>query len=228
MTSSRPVDPHARTAGVLYLVTFAASIPAAFWFLTPVLDDPSYVVRGGSDTRVVIGCLLDVVNAIACVGTAVALFPLVRRHHEALALGFVTSRLFEAAVIAVGVTSLLGVVGLHHDVTDGSGATRTDLLASQQALVAVRDATFQLGPNLCAAMNALLLGTLLYRSRLVPRGLPVVGLVGAPLLLTATVATLLGVIDQGTPWFAGALLVAAWELGLGLHLTFRGLRPATR
>lgn len=214
---------HARTAGVCYLVTFAASIPAAYYFLTPLLDDPAYVLGPGSDTRVVVGCLLDVVNAIACVGTAVALFPVLRHDHESLALGFVASRLFEAAVIAVGVVSLLAVVTLRDD-GPSPGVADAELVASQHALVAVRDATFQLGPNLCAAVNALLLGTLLLRSRRVPPVIPAIGLVGAPFLLAAAVATVLGLVEQGSAWFAGALLVAAWELSLGIYLTTRGLR----
>ena len=216
-----------RAAGLLYLLTFAASIPAAFFFLAPVLNDPTYIVGSGADTRVAIGCLLDVVNALACVGTAVAVYPAVRRHNESLALGFVTSRMFEAAVIMVGVVSLLGVVTLRQDFSDGSLADRTSLVTTGHALVAVRDWTFQFGPNLCAAMNALLFGTLLYRSRVVPRVIPAMGLVGAPLLLAATVAAVLGAADQGSGWFIGALPVAAWELSIGLYMTFKGFNVAS-
>lgn len=215
----------ARIAGILYLVTFAASIPAAFYFLTPVLDDPRYIVGSGSDARVVVGCLLDIVNALACVGTAVAVFPVVRRHHEPLALGFVASRLFEAATIAVGVVSLLAVVSLRQDLSGTSEASTTGLMATGQALVAVRDATFQVGPNMCAAINALLFGTLLYRSGLVPRAIPAMGLVGAPLLLGATVAALFGAIEPESPWFVGAVPIAAWEFAVGVYLAVKGFRP---
>jgi hypothetical protein len=216
-----------RAAGLLYLLTFASSIPAAFYFLAPVLNDPSYIVGSGADTRVAIGCLLDVVNALACVGTAVAVYPAVRRYNESLALGFVTSRMFEAAVIMVGVVSLLGVVTLRQDFSDGSLTDRPGLLTTGQALVAVRNWTFQFGPNLCAALNALLFGTLLYRSRLVPRVIPALGLVGAPLLLAATVAAVLGAVEQGSAWFIGALPVAAWELSVGLYMTFKGFNAPT-
>src|SRR5690554_1621389 len=97
-----PVDwtpKHSLAAGALYLITFATSIAAVVFFLNPVLDDPRYIVGAGADTRVIIGCLLDVGNALACIGTAVAVFPVVRRQSESLALGFVATRLFEAAVI---------------------------------------------------------------------------------------------------------------------------------
>ncbi|HEX5512326.1 MAG TPA: DUF4386 domain-containing protein [Actinomycetales bacterium] len=216
---------NARVAGILYLVTFAASMPAAFYFLTPVLTDPDYIVGPGADTRVMIGCLLDVVNALACIGTAVAVYPVVRRQNESMALGFVTSRMFEAAVIMIGVVSLLGVVTLRQDLAGSSGSDEASLVTTGQALVAVRDWTFQYGPNLCAAINALLFATLLYRSRLVPRLIPTMGLIGAPLLLTATVATVLGVTEQGSVWFIGALPVAAWELSVGVYMAVKGFRP---
>ena len=142
------------------------------------------------------GCFLDVVNALACIGTAVALFPVVKRQNEALALGFVTTRVLEAAIIVIGVVSLLAVVTLRQDLAGATGADAATLVTTGHALVAVRDWTFLLGPSLMAALNALLLGSLMYRSRLVPRIIPTMGLIGAPLLLTATIATLFGHIDQ--------------------------------
>jgi hypothetical protein len=213
----------ARLAGALYLLTFLASIPAVA-LLGPVLGDPGYVLGPGADAQVVSGTLLDVVNAFACVGTAVVLFPLLRRHGESLALGFVASRLVEAAVILLGVVSLLAVVTLRQQ---GTGAADADaLVAVAGALVAVRDWTFLLGPGVMAAVNALLLGTLVYRSRRVPRVIPLLGLVGAPLLLASGVATLFGVNDQLSAWSAVAVApIFCWELSLGLWLLVKGLRP---
>jgi hypothetical protein len=211
-------------AGVFYLVTFASSIPAVF-LLEPVLSNPDYVVSAGNDTSVIWGCLLDLVNAFACVGTAVALFPIIKRHGESLALGFVTSRLFEAAVIAIGVVSLLAVVTLRQ--TGAAGADPQSLVSAGQALVAVRDWTFLLGPGLIPALNALLLGYLLFRSRLVPRIIPIMGLVGAPLLFMSAITTMFGINSQVSVLSAVATLpIFLWELSLGLYLTFRGFKPS--
>ena len=215
---------HARAAGIAYLVTFLASIPAVL-LLRPVLDDAGFVLGQGDATRVEVGCLLDVVNALACVATAVAVFPVVRRHGEALALGFVATRLLEASVILVGVVSLLAVVSLRQDAAGSASADTATLVVTGQALVAVRDWTFQLGPNMCAALNALMFATLLYRSRLVPRIIPLLGLVGAPLLLAAVVATVLGLTEQGSAWFLGAVPIAAWELAVGVWMLVKGFRP---
>jgi Domain of unknown function (DUF4386) len=216
---------NARVAGIAYLVTFAASIPAVL-LIRPILDNPDYIVSVGSDTRVLIGCLLDAVNAIACVATAVAVFPVVRRQNESMAVGFITSRMFEAAVIMIGVVSLLAIVSLRRDFADGAGADSASLVTTGQALVAVRDYTFQFGPNISAAINALLFGTLLYRSRLVPRIIPAIGLIGAPLLLAAGVTTVLGLTEQGSVWFFGAVPVALWELSVGIWMTVKGFKPS--
>ena len=229
--TTRPAtDPMRQTAflgGLLYVITFAASIPAAFYFLSPVLDNPDYVLGSGSDARVITGGLLDVVTAIAGIGTAVVLFPVVRRQNRTLALGFVTSRLLEAAIIVIGVVSLLAIVTLRKDFAGAPGADTDSLSTTAASLVAVRDFTFHLGPGFMAAVNALLLGSLMYRSGLVPRVIPVMGLIGAPLLLAAKIATVYGVNDDSTMWSVIALApIFFWELSLGIYLVVRGFRPS--
>jgi len=216
----------ALVGGAFYLITFLASIPALA-LLDPVLHNTSFILGAGSETRVLWGTLLDVVNALACIGTAVALFPVVKRRSEAFALGFVTSRLLEAAIIMVGVVSLLAVVTLRHDLAGATGPDASSLVTIGRSLVAVRGWTFLLGPSLMAAVNAVLLGTLMYRSGLVPRVIPLMGLVGAPLLLASTVATLFGLHDQVSVTATMAVLpVALWELSLGVWLTFMGFKPS--
>ena len=223
-----PMDPArktALTAGILYLITFAASIPAVL-LLAPVLNHPHYIVSPGTDTRVLGGCLLDVINALACIGTAVTLFPVVKRQNEPLALGFVTSRVIEATIIMIGVVSLLAVVTLRQDI-GAAGAHADSLVTTGRALVAVRDWTFLLGPSLMPAVNALLLGTLMYRSGLVPRIIPTIGLIGAPVLLSSTIATMFGINDKVSAWTAIAtLLVGGWELSLGLWMVGKGFKPS--
>jgi hypothetical protein len=209
----------ALVAGILYLVTFLSSIPAYF-LLGPVLSNPDYIVSAGADAQVSLGALLDLVNALACIGTAVALFSLVKRQHEGLALGFVTTRMFEAAVIAIGVVSLLSVVTLRQPGATGQEAA--SLVVVGQALVAIRDWTFVLGPGM-AGFNALLIGTLMYRSRLVPRAIPAIGLVGGPIYISAVAAIVLGITEPGGAWQgAGGLFMFTWELLFGLWMTFKG------
>ncbi|WP_328618167.1 DUF4386 domain-containing protein [Amycolatopsis sp. NBC_00355] len=208
----------ALVAGVLYLLTFV-SIPTLALY-GPVRGR-NYVTGDGPDTAAVVGGALEVVVAFACVGTAVTLFPILKRQNESVALGFVGARTLEGAAIIAGVACLLTVVTLRRT---GAGA---DAVVSGQVLVALYDRLFLLGQSLMPAVNALLLGSLLYRSRLVPRALPVLGFVGAPLLLAATLATMAGAVERDAPVVAlAALPIALWELSLGIWLIARGFRPS--
>jgi hypothetical protein len=218
-----PMRNHARAAGIFYLLTFVSSIPALI-LIGPVLNDAGYVTSAGQDTRVLWGCLLDCVNALTAVGSAVALYPVVKRQNQSMALGFVTSRMMEGAVVMIGVVSLLAVVTMRQDFTGGDA---TSLTVTANALVDLRNWTFLFGPGLMPVFNAVLLGTLLYRSRLVPRIIPTVGLIGAPLLFAAFLAVLFGAIDQVSPvTFLLTLPLAAWELAVGLWMTFKGFTPS--
>jgi Domain of unknown function (DUF4386) len=216
----------ATTAGLLYLLTFAASIPALL-LIMPVLEDPAGYVQssGAEDQRVLLGSFLDVVNALACIGTAVVLFPVLKRQNETLALGFVTSRVLEAAIIIAGVGSFLSLVTLRQ--AGAAGGADAGLVATSQSLAAMRDWSQLFGPNLLAGVNGLLLGYLVYRSRLVPRIIPVLGLVGGPLLILSSVAVLFGVHAMGSPSFLLTVPpIFVWELSLGVYLVARGFRPA--
>ncbi|WP_433784721.1 DUF4386 domain-containing protein [Actinomycetospora sp. CA-101289] len=209
-------------AGALYLVTFVASIPALILY-GPVLNDPGFVLGSGPDTGILWGGLLEVITAIAGVGTAIALFPVLRRHNEAVALGFIASRGLEAATIVTGVVSLLAVASLRQDLAGAAGADAASLLTAGHALVAVHEWTFLLGPGVMPAVNALLLATLLFRARLVPRIIPAMGLVGAPLLLASSIATLFGAYSQVSVWSAIATIpIFLWELSLGVWLVVKG------
>lgn len=208
-------------SGVFYLITFAASIPAAL-LLAPILTDPAYIVGPGQDTQVLVACLLDLTNALACIGSAVAVYSVLRRYHESLALGFVATRLLEAAIIVPGICALLAVVSIRQ----AGAATGTDdgaLVAVGQGLVDVRNWTFILGPGLIPAFNALMFATILYRARLVPRWIPTLGLIGAPLLMASAAGVVLGLHELGSP-FSGIATVPIfiWELSVGLWMTFKG------
>jgi hypothetical protein len=159
--------------------------------------------------------------ALAGIGTAVVLYPVVKRQNEAVALGFVSARVLEAATIFVGVASLLTVVTLRQA---GAGA---DGLVAGQALVAFYDRVFLLGQSFIPALNALLLGSLLYQSRLVPRVLPLLGFIGAPLLVASDVAVLFGLVERVSALPAIATLpIALWEFSLGVYLVVKGFRPS--
>jgi hypothetical protein len=212
---------------VLFLITYITSIPAAFVLYPPVLDDPRYIVgAAGADTSVRLGALLELLLIIANIGTAVVLFPILKRQNEILILGYVTARVVECVFIAVGILSLLTVVTLRQEAA--AGADAGSLVTVGKSLVALHDWTFLLGPGFVVGLgNGLILGYLMYRSALVPRGMAVLGLVGGPLIMASGIAVILGVIEQGGPLQTiAAAPEFLWELSLGIWLTVRGFNPS--
>jgi hypothetical protein len=226
-TTSRskvPMDPMRKTAliaGVFYLVTFV-SIPTLGLY-HEALTNHQFVLHAGSNSALLWGAFLELIVALAGIGTAVTLFPVVKRQNEAAALGFVTTRVIEGAMIFVGAISILSIVVLRHDMAGASGANAAALVTTATALAAIYKWTMLLGQTLMPALNALLLGSLLYRSRLVPRILPMLGLVGAPILITSVIVGLFR-IDQPITVLAGigTLPIAAWEFSLGVWLVVKG------
>lgn len=216
----------ALATGVLFILTFVTSIPALVLY-GPVLNDAHYVLGSGADTRIFAGAFLEVLLVISNIGTAVAIFPVVRRQNESIALGYVAARLVESTIIAVGIISILAVVTMRRDLA-GGGADPATLVVAGKALVAIHKGSFLLGPGFCAGIeNGLMLGYLMYRSGLVPRPIAVLGLIGGTLAFIAGTAELFGLWPQvsGTA-FLLVLPEALFEAMFGIYLTVKGFRPS--
>jgi hypothetical protein len=215
----------ALVAGVFYLITFI-SIPTLFLY-GALKTDRNFIISSGSSTSVLWGAFLEVIVALAGIGTAVTLFPVVKRLNEGVALGFAAVRTLEAAMIFTGVLSLLTLVHLRQGLGTAAGLDRASVVTTGASLVSTYQGTMLLGQTLMPCMSALLLGTFMYRSGLVPRAIPLLGLIGAPLLITSTIAAFFGVIEQVSVWSGIATVpVALWELSLGLWMTFKGFQPS--
>lgn len=230
MTAPRPpADPTRRTAriaGILYLLTFV-SIPTLVLY-NPIRDHADFILGAGSSAGVLWGAGSEVVVGIAGISTAVVLFPVLRRQSETAALGLVAARLLETTLIFVSVVSLLTMVTLRDGVVGTSGADRASLTTTGHTLLAVYDRTFLLSQSLAPVFCDLLLGYLLYRSRLVPRIFPIIAFVGAPLLLASDIAIFAGVLDRVAPIAALAVVpVAVFEFSLGVRLLVTGFDPTS-
>jgi hypothetical protein len=215
----------ARIAGILFIVTFISI--AALPLYHSVLKDHSFILGAGGDTRVYLGALAEIITLIAGIGTAVALYPVLRRQSEGLALGYVTVRVVESSLIAVGIVSLLAVVTLRQDLAGVAGTDHASLILNGRSLVAVHDATFLLGPAFCAAIgNGLILGYLMLRSGLVPRRFAQFGIAAGSLALITAVLVLFGAYDQ-VSGISGILTFpeGVWEFSLGIYLIAKGFRP---
>ena len=216
----------ARVFGVLYLITFVTSIPALLLY-QPVLDDPvGYIAGAGHDNRIFLGALLELLLILANIGTAVVIFPIVRRQNEELALGYVAARLVECTFILVGILCVLGIVTLRQETAGAAEGTVAYTLA------AIKDWTFLLGPGWVVGWgNGLILGYLMYRSELVPRQAAWLGLIGGPLLIVTGTAIMFSGNDPSDALrsLQGLATIPEfmWELFLGLYCTFRGFRPSS-
>jgi len=220
MTSTR------RTAlifGVLFLATFVFSIAGVLLY-NPVLHPAKFLAGTGGDTRVRLGAVCEVLLIIANIGTAVVVYPIFRRQYEALALGYVTARLAECTFIAIGIVSYLAVVTLHQTTAGAAGS----LLNDARSLVAVRNWTFVLGPGFCAGVgNGLILGYMMYRSGLMPRGLAMLGLIAGSLICISGLGVVLDVIPRGgTAQAIATIPEFVWELSLGIYPIVKGFKAS--
>jgi hypothetical protein len=223
LTTRSPLRTAALIAGIAYIATFIFSIPVKFGLWVDVLDKPGFILGAGSDGGVPLGALFEVLTGLGGVVSAVALYPVAKRYSERAALGFVTTRLLEAAMIMVGVLSIMTVYTLRQDLAGTPGANPDALVTTGTALVTIHNWTFLFGPGVMPALNALLIGSVMYRSRLLPRWIPTLGLIGAPLLLASAVATLFGVWDQiSAPSALLTLPIAVWEFSFGVYMTVKG------
>jgi len=207
--------------GLLFSITDVTSVVAMVLY-QPVLNHPGFVLSNGAgNNRVLLGGLLEVILAAAVIGTAVTLYPVVQRHNRALAVGYVGLRTLEAAIIVTGIASLLAVVTLQHDLA-GTTANGVGLATVGEALVAVHNWTFILGPGLVCGLNTTVMAYALYRSKLVARFIRVLGLIGGPLVFVANVALMFGVPRDDL----GVLVVPvfAWEICLAIFLITKGFR----
>jgi hypothetical protein len=224
------VDPQnprriARVFGWLFVATFVTSIPAYFILYAPVRDDPGLITGTGADptASVALGAALEVFLIIANVGTAVVVYPILKRQSEIGAVGYVSARLVEAIFIAIGIISLLTFLLMRQQATAGTDA------ALGEAFVAVYDRAFLVGPGFFAGLaNGVILGYLMYRSGLVPRGMAMLGLIGGPLVMASGIAIMFDVIERGSTLQGIATIPEFfWELSLGIYCIVKGFRPSS-
>jgi Domain of unknown function (DUF4386) len=214
----------ARVFGWLFVATFVTSIPAYFIFYADVRDTPNLITGAGADptASVAIGAVLELFLIIANVGTAVVIYPILKRQSEIGAVGYVSARLVEQIFIGVGIISLLAFVLMRQE------GTATDA-ALGEVFVAIHARAFLIGPGFFAGVaNGLILGYLMYRSGLVPRGMAMLGLIGGPLVMASGIAIMFDLTEPGSTLQAIATIPEFfWELSLGIYCIVRGFRSSS-
>lgn len=216
MDSSRNI---ARTAAIFYFITWVMSILGLLMY-GPILDHSVYIFDSISKNNITTGAFLEILAALANIGTGLALYPIVKRHSESFALGYVVLRTLEASIMMVGTLPLLALLTLHRDVASNSA---TDGI--QSALIAVHNFSFILGPSMTCGVNTLVLALVLRRAKLVASFIPLLGIFGGILVFISGSMQLFGVVDQvSTATGLMALPVFSWEISLASYLFFKGFK----
>jgi hypothetical protein len=221
-----------RIFGWLFIGTFVTSIPARLLFVDGLgasWSDLRFIPGDTSNNSLKLGAVLEFGLIVTQIGTAVVLYPLVRRRYPTLGLSYVAARIMESVFAAIGIISIISVVSLADSLTSASGGEATALAVQGDSLVNMYDWAFGWGPGLIAGIgNGVILGYLMYRSALVPPRMAMLGLVGGPLLILSFMLKLCDVYEVGSP-MDGLLTLpeAAWELALGFYAAWKGFRLAS-
>lgn len=217
----KPTRTLATVVGSLFISAAVTSMIGLALY-APILHDPGYILTGDSqENQVIMGAFFEILLAFSVIGTSIAVFPVLKKQNESLALGYVCGRLLEAAII-VGV---LTIVTLNHQFTMNVKADTSSLLLAGKTLVAVHDWTFLFGPNIALGPNTLMLSYLLYKSKLVPRFIPILGFIGGPLIFLSAMFVMAGVYPQISVWGTiCAIPVFSFEMSLAGQLVVKGFR----
>ena len=224
MNSNRDI---AILVGVLYILAAVTAI-IGFVLYQPILNDPDYIIKGSAnETQVIWGAFNELILAFSVIGISVLMFPIINKENESLAIGYVCFRLVEAILIIIGIISLLSIVTLSQEFESVASPNISFYLTAAKSLVILHNWTFLLGPNLALGPSTLMMSYFLYDSKLVPRFISVLGLVGGSLIFSCALLVMFGVILQVSVW--GAILaipVFAYEMSLAVRLIVKGFNSS--
>jgi hypothetical protein len=224
MNSNRDI---AILVGVLYLLAAVTAI-IGFALYQPILNDPDYILKGAAhETQVIWGAFNELILAFSVIGISVLMFPIINKENESIAIGYVCFRLLEAILIIIGMISLLSIVTLSQEFETAAAPNGSSYLIAGKSLVILHNWTFLFGPNLALGPGTLMMSYFLYDSKLVPRFISVLGLVGGTLVLACALLVIFGVFLQVSVW--GAILafpVFAYEMSLAVWLIAKGFNSS--
>lgn len=214
---------NAIAAGILFIIAAVAAMTGRILY-GPILTDPEYIIKGTAhEAQVLWGAFFEILTAFAVIGTPVALVPVLRKYNQSMAIATVGFRLLEATMIIVGILSLLTIVTLSHQFTNEINPDNISYLLAGKTLLALQNWTFAFGPNIALGPSTFMTGYLLYRSKLVPRFISILGMIGGLLISSCGVMIMFGLFTQTSLW--GGLLaipVFVYEMSLAIRLLSRG------
>ena len=219
-----------RIFGWLFIGTFVTSIPARLLLIDGAgasWSDMRFVAGDASSASLKWGAVLEFGLIVTQIGSAIVIYPLIRRQSETVSLSYVAARIVESVFAAIGLISIITLVSLADALVGASGPEATALTVQGDTLAQVYDWAFRWGPGVVAGIgNGIMLGYLMYKSELVPRRLAMLGLIGGPVLIFSFTLQLIGLYKNGEgPSGLFTFPEAAWELSLGIYCAWKGFRP---
>jgi len=206
----------ASTVGALFLVAMVASLVGGGLVESVISAPEPFTAVSENETLLVVGVLLELVNAIAVVGIGALMFAVLKQHNETQAVGYLSLRIVEAVFCSLIVVSPLSLIRLGQNQPQASAALSIAERASVSGLLV--PVFFSLG--------ALLLYSSMYQSKLLPRFIPVWGLAAAVLILTLNLLSVFGLeLGMGISMIF-ALPIIVNEIFMGIWLIAKGFNPA--
>lgn len=209
--------------GVLFILAAVTAIIGLILY-DPILNGPDYLMKGSEHAnQVILGALMELMLVVSAVGTATTMFPILRKYNETIALWHVFFRFLEAVIITIGIISVLSLLTLSREFAAAAAPDSASFQASGIVLKAIHDWTFLLGPLFMLGINTMMYSYIFYKSKLVPRFIPILGMTGATLVFICALLVMFGVIQQVS--VLGAILalpVAANEMTLAVWLIVKG------
>jgi hypothetical protein len=214
------------SVGVLFIIASVLGVLGRS-FSQPILDAPDYLIKiSANENQVIIGGLLSLLAAFASAGIAIGLYPVLKKHHEALALGSVGLRVMEGMLYIVGVVGLLSILTLSQEYVKAGASNASLFQASGTSLLAVRDWAGKLS-IIAFTLGALMYYYVFYQSKLVPRWLSGWGFLGAALSLAAALLAISGqIIYFSTVFILLQLPIGVQEMVLAVWLIVKGFNPS--
>jgi hypothetical protein len=217
----------AKIVGVLFILA-AVSAVAGVILYNPILNGSDYLMNGSKHAnQIILGALMELILVVSAIGTATTMFPILRRYNETIALWHVSFRFLEAIVITVGVISVLSLLTLSREFVAAGVPDIASFQTSGTVLKAIHEWTFMLGPNFMLGINTMMYSYIFYKTKLVPRFIPILGMTGAALVFVCALLVMFGVIEQVSVWGGVlALPVAANEMILAVWLIVKGFNSS--
>lgn len=224
------MDSNQKAANIVGILLILATVTAVAGVLLydPILNGPDYMINGTEHAnQVVLGALMELILVVSAVGTATAMFPILRKYNETIALWHICFRFLEAMIITVGVISVLSLLTLSREFVAAGAPDIASFQTSGIVLNAIHDWTFLLGPNFMLGINTVMYSYIFYKTKLVPRFISTLGMAGATLIFTCALFVMFGVFPQLSVW--GVILaipVATYEMILAVWLIVKGFNKS--